>query len=77
MVIDEAVELAKTLSTDESPRFVNGILARLKRDNIPAPPDEVETPGAESAQAEVAEAETDGAEAAEAETPQAGPDPTT
>jgi N utilization substance protein B len=32
VVIDEAVELAKTLSTDESPRFVNGILARVLRD---------------------------------------------
>ena len=29
VAIDEAVELAKTLSTDESPRFVNGLLARL------------------------------------------------
>ena len=28
VAIDEAVELAKTLSTDESPRFVNGILGR-------------------------------------------------
>ena len=43
VVIDEAVELAKSLSTDESPRFVNGILARLKRDGVPTPPDEVET----------------------------------
>jgi N utilization substance protein B len=33
--IDEAVELAKALSTDESPRFVNGVLARVLRD---APP---------------------------------------
>jgi N utilization substance protein B len=32
VAIDEAVELAKTLSTDESPRFVNGILARVLRD---------------------------------------------
>jgi N utilization substance protein B len=32
VVIDEAVELAKTLSTDESPRFVNGVLARALRD---------------------------------------------
>jgi N utilization substance protein B len=32
VAIDEAVELAKTLSTDESPRFVNGILARVVRD---------------------------------------------
>jgi len=29
VVIDEAVELAKSLSTDESPGFVNGLLARL------------------------------------------------
>jgi transcription antitermination protein NusB len=33
--IDEAVELAKALSTDESPRFVNGVLARVMRE---APP---------------------------------------
>ena len=32
VAIDEAVELAKTLSTDESPRFVNGVLARIVRD---------------------------------------------
>lgn len=32
VAIDEAVELAKTLSTDESPRFVNGVLARVLRD---------------------------------------------
>ncbi|HEU5265746.1 MAG TPA: transcription antitermination factor NusB [Jatrophihabitans sp.] len=32
VAIDEAVELAKTLSTDESPRFVNGVLGRLLRD---------------------------------------------
>jgi N utilization substance protein B len=32
VVIDEAVELAKTLSTDESPRFINGVLARVLRD---------------------------------------------
>lgn len=30
VVIDEAVELAKELSTDESPRFVNGLLDRLR-----------------------------------------------
>lgn len=29
VAIDEAVELAKSLSTDESPKFVNGLLARL------------------------------------------------
>ncbi len=32
VAIDEAVELAKTLSTDESPRFVNGLLGRVLRD---------------------------------------------
>jgi N utilization substance protein B len=35
VVIDEAVELAKNLSTDESPRFVNGVLARVLRDATP------------------------------------------
>jgi transcription antitermination protein NusB len=35
VVIDEAVELAKSLSTDESPRFVNGVLARVLRDRPP------------------------------------------
>jgi N utilization substance protein B len=29
VAIDEAVELAKSLSTDESPAFVNGLLAKL------------------------------------------------
>ena len=29
MAIDEAVELAKGLSTDDSPRFVNGVLGRI------------------------------------------------
>jgi N utilization substance protein B len=29
VVIDEAVELAKSLSTDNSPRFVNGVLGRI------------------------------------------------
>jgi transcription antitermination protein NusB len=32
VAIDEAVELAKTLSTDDSPRFVNGVLARVLKD---------------------------------------------
>jgi N utilization substance protein B len=32
VAIDEAVELAKSLSTDESPKFVNGVLARILRD---------------------------------------------
>ena len=29
VVIDEAVALVRSLSTDDSPRFVNGLLARL------------------------------------------------
>ena len=32
VVIDEAVELAKTYSTDESGRFVNGILSAIAPD---------------------------------------------
>jgi N utilization substance protein B len=32
VAIDEAVELAKSLSTDESPRFVNGVLGQVRRD---------------------------------------------
>jgi N utilization substance protein B len=36
VVIDEAVELAKTYSTDESGRFVNGILSTLAPDLRPS-----------------------------------------
>jgi N utilization substance protein B len=32
VAIDEAVELAKSLSTDESPTFVNGVLAKVLAD---------------------------------------------
>lgn len=35
VAIDEAVEIAKSLSTDESPKFVNGILGRVLRDQLP------------------------------------------
>jgi N utilization substance protein B len=35
VAIDEAVELAKVLSTDDSPKFVNGLLARVLRDRVP------------------------------------------
>ncbi len=31
VAIDEAVELARTLSTDESPSFVNGVLGRIAK----------------------------------------------
>jgi N utilization substance protein B len=36
VAIDEAVELARLLSTDDSPRFVNGVLGRLHRERPPA-----------------------------------------
>ena len=36
VAIDEAVELAKALSTDESPRFVNGLLGRVLRNQLPS-----------------------------------------
>jgi N utilization substance protein B len=31
VAIDEAIELVKSLSTDDSPRFINGVLARILR----------------------------------------------
>lgn len=36
VAIDEAVELAKELSTDDSGRFVNGVLARIAESEQPA-----------------------------------------
>ena len=38
VAIDEAVELARSLSTDESPRFVNGVLGRVLRERPPVAP---------------------------------------
>ncbi|HVT22073.1 MAG TPA: transcription antitermination factor NusB [Mycobacteriales bacterium] len=38
VAIDEAVELAKSLSTDDSPAFVNGVLARIARHGLAAAP---------------------------------------
>lgn len=32
VAIDEAVELASDLSTDDSPKFINGVLGRIARD---------------------------------------------
>ncbi|GAB2462924.1 transcription antitermination protein NusB [Jatrophihabitans fulvus] len=37
VAIDEAVELAKALSTDDSPKFVNGVLGRVVRE-VPSKP---------------------------------------
>jgi transcription antitermination protein NusB len=44
VAIDEAVELAKELSTDDSPRFINGVLAALA--DAHAAPDAAPTPEA-------------------------------
>ena len=35
VAISEAVELATSLSTDESPKFVNGVLSKLARERPP------------------------------------------
>jgi N utilization substance protein B len=32
VVLDEAIELAKLLSTEDSSRFVNGVLGRIARE---------------------------------------------
>jgi N utilization substance protein B len=56
VVIDEAVELAKSLSTEESPRFVNGVLARVLRDRA-------EIVGASADQASADQASADQASA--------------
>jgi transcription antitermination protein NusB len=36
VVIDEAVELAKALSTDESPAYVNGVLGAILQAEVPS-----------------------------------------
>jgi transcription antitermination protein NusB len=38
VAIDEAVELCKSLSTDESPAFVNGVLSRVLQEHPRADP---------------------------------------
>lgn len=45
VAIDEAVELAKELSTDDSGRFVNGVLARIARERESAVDPPLPTPG--------------------------------
>ncbi|MTB87315.1 transcription antitermination factor NusB [Aeromicrobium senzhongii] len=45
VAISEAVELAKELSTDESPRFVNGLLSKVSQVKTkPVPPSEPSEP---------------------------------
>ncbi len=34
VVINEAIELSKTLATDTAPKFINGVLDAIKRDKI-------------------------------------------
>jgi N utilization substance protein B len=40
VVLDEAVELAKRFSTEQSGRFVNGVLASAARELRPGPTDD-------------------------------------
>ena len=39
VAINEAVELAKVFSSDDSPSFINGILSRIEEDKIEKPED--------------------------------------
>ena len=50
VVLDEAVELAKVYSTDDSGRFVNGVLSAVARQVRPAspPPSDTGSPGSEA-----------------------------
>ena len=38
VIVDQAVTLAKLLSTEDSGRFVNGLLGRVARERRPTPP---------------------------------------
>lgn len=73
VAINEAVELAKIFGSDESPKFVNGILGRiatLLEDGIPPyEPEPEPEPEAEDKEAEAVEGEEP--EASEGEEPQA------
>ena len=42
VAIDEAIELARDLSTDDSPRFMNGVLGRIAREAPALGSDEVD-----------------------------------
>ena len=69
VAIDEAVELAKAFGTDESPRFINGVLGSIAAD-VNAGVDVYEKArqvlhAAAKPQADAPEAETDAAPAAE------------
>ncbi|MCD9153050.1 transcription antitermination factor NusB [Aeromicrobium duanguangcaii] len=56
VAISEAVELAKELSTDESPRFVNGLLSKVSQVKTkPVPPSEPTEPSEPSEPSEPTE----------------------
>ena len=66
VAVDEAVALARGLSTDDSPTFVNGILGALKRDKASlaepdeaAEADEADEPGDEAVESGDARADGD------------------
>nr|WP_019853674.1 transcription antitermination factor NusB [Actinopolyspora mortivallis] len=70
VVIDEAVQLGKALSTDDSPRFINGVLGRLagidERERVALRGRDTDAPVAEEGEAATpgesspAESSTDG-----------------
>jgi N utilization substance protein B len=74
VAINEAVELAKVFGSDDSPKFVNGILGRAARGDAEAGEPAVHEPHAGGTGADEDEAETDGVEADEAGTGRAGED---
>lgn len=52
VVINEAVEIAKAYGTDESSRFVNGVLGRISRMDVLPEPEADDDPDAVDAEAE-------------------------
>jgi N utilization substance protein B len=71
-VISEAVELAQRFSTDESSRFVNGMLARIAEAVRPGPSDSLSGTDAVRSHAEAVDAEAVGADPAEDDQAAAG-----
>ncbi len=77
VAVDEAVELAKALSTDESPAFVNGVLGRIVLLAPQVRAAAAATARDESAQAESNGTESNGTDTGSAESNETGPDATT
>lgn len=65
VAIDEAVQAARELSTDESPAFVNGVLAAIASQPRPAEPDTAEHGDAERGGADGGDGEPGGWESDE------------